>query len=226
MIFSAIVNGQVSYYAPLLGTNKERMRSTQTLVNSGLYWIEGFFLKGIALLSFIVFLKNINVPPLSVKCAIAQVRCFKKWKNSKCIISDLLSDISRWRRPVWDKESKILADKLSKFPSKKAILNLYWDRELAGKSIKAKAYKNNKFEKTREYLKLNYKYPEFSIGFQWVLRAICGYKFDALVAIAAKMIEENCPERCPCCYRKNSNPRLEHWFSKCYLFLWISNEIF
>jgi len=38
---------------------------------------------------------------------------------------------------------------------------------MAGKSIKAKAkaYKNNNFKKTREYLKLNYKYPEFSIGF-------------------------------------------------------------
>ena len=42
---------------------------------------------------------------------------------------------------------------------------------MAGKLIKAKAYKNNNFEKTREYLKLNYKYPEFSNGFQWVLRA-------------------------------------------------------
>jgi len=89
---------------------------------------------------------------------------------------------------------------------------------MAGKSIKAKAYKNNNFEKTREYLKLNYKYPEFSIGFRWVLRARYGYKFVARVAKAAKMIEEDCPERCPCCYRKNSNPRLEHWFSKCYLF--------
>jgi len=58
MIFSAIVNGQVSYYAPLLGTNKERMRSTQTLVNSGLYWIEGFFLMEIALHPFIVLIKN------------------------------------------------------------------------------------------------------------------------------------------------------------------------
>jgi len=65
---------------------------------------------------------------------------------------------------------------------------------------------------------LNYKYPEFSIGLRWVLRARCGYKFDARLAKAAKMIEENCPERCSCCYRKNSNPRLEHWFSKCYLF--------
>jgi len=29
------------------------------------------------------------------------------------------------------------------------------------------------------------------------------------------MIEDDRPERCPC---YDSNPRLEHWFSKCYLF--------
>ena len=35
MLFSAIVIGQVfQYYATLLGSNKERVRSTQTLVNS------------------------------------------------------------------------------------------------------------------------------------------------------------------------------------------------
>jgi len=214
MLFSAIVIGQVSYYAPLLGSNKDRTRSTQTIVNSGLYWIEGFS-KENSFTSLYCVSKELNISPLSAKCAIAQVRCFKKWKNSKCIISDLLRDISRCRRHAWDKESKILADKLDKFPSKKAILNFYWDRDMAGKSIKAKAYKSNNFEETREYLKLNYKYPEFSIGFRWVLRARCGYKFDARVA---KMIEEDCPERCPCCYRINSNPRLEHWFSKCYLF--------
>ena len=32
------------------------------------------------------------------------------------------------------------------------------------------------------------------------------------------MIEEDCPERCPHCYRKNNSPLLEHWFSICYLF--------
>ena len=39
------------------------------------------------------------------------------------------------------KKVKILAEKLNKFSSKKAILNFYWDRDMAGKSIKAKAYK-------------------------------------------------------------------------------------
>jgi len=46
-------------------------------------------------------------------------------KHSNCIISDLLNEISRCRRHAWDIESKILADKLDKFPSKKAIINFY-----------------------------------------------------------------------------------------------------
>jgi len=49
-------------------------------------------------------------------------------------------------------------------------------------------------KKTREYLKLNYKYPEYSIGFGWVLHARCGYKFDVPVAKAAKMIEDDYSE--------------------------------
>jgi hypothetical protein len=37
---------------------------------------------------------------------------------------------------------------------------------MAGKLIKAMDYKNKEFEKTRDYLKLNFKYPEYSIGFR------------------------------------------------------------
>jgi len=32
-----LVIGQVSYYASLLGSNKDRMRSTQTVIKLGLY---------------------------------------------------------------------------------------------------------------------------------------------------------------------------------------------
>jgi len=42
---------------------------------------------------------------------------------------------------------------------------------MEGKSIKAKTNNKNKFEKTRDFLKLSLKYPKFSIGFRWVLRA-------------------------------------------------------
>jgi len=50
----------------------------------------------------------------------------------------------------------ILADKLDEYPSKKKkkkkkkkkeVVNFYWDRDMAKKSVKSKAYKINKFEK-------------------------------------------------------------------------------
>ena len=71
----------------------------------------------IALQPLYCVFQELNISPLSLKCAIVQVRCFKKWKNSKCIISVLLRDISGCRLYVWDKERKILEDKLDKFPS-------------------------------------------------------------------------------------------------------------
>jgi len=43
MLFSVLIVEQVSYYVTLLGSNKERTRSTLTLLNTELYWIEGFF---------------------------------------------------------------------------------------------------------------------------------------------------------------------------------------
>jgi len=70
---------------------------------------------------------------------------------------------------------------------------------MAGKSIKTKTYKYNKFEKTRGHLKLNFKYPEYSIGFWWAFHTRCGYKFDVHASKAANMTEDNYPERCPCC---------------------------
>ena len=59
MLITAIVIGQVSYYTPLLGSNKERTRSTQTLVNSDYTGLKDFQM-GIALHPFIVFLKNLT----------------------------------------------------------------------------------------------------------------------------------------------------------------------
>jgi hypothetical protein len=77
MLFSAIVIGQVLYYSALLGSNKERTRSIQTLVNLGLYWIEEVSNgNGNSFASLYCVSKELNIPPLSVKCAIAQVRCF------------------------------------------------------------------------------------------------------------------------------------------------------
>ena len=65
MLFAVIV-------ASLPGSNKERMRGTQTLVNSELYWIEGFS-NGNNFTSIYCVSIELNLPPLSSKCAIYSV---------------------------------------------------------------------------------------------------------------------------------------------------------
>jgi len=97
---------------------------------------------------------------------------------------------------------------------------------MIGKSIKA--YKKNKFEKTRDYQKINFTCPEYSTGFRWVLRARCVYKNSMFVLPKPPIeLKTTVQERCSFCYRENSNPQLEHWVSKnCNLFREFQNEIF
>ncbi|ORX87914.1 hypothetical protein BCR32DRAFT_289029 [Anaeromyces robustus] len=74
------------------------------------------------------------------------------------------------------------------------------------------------YNKTDNYLKLNLEYPEYSKGFRWILSARCGYKIDARVAKAAKMINNSCPNCCSCCFHCDSYQRIDHWFINCFLF--------
>ncbi|ORX77062.1 hypothetical protein BCR32DRAFT_283566 [Anaeromyces robustus] len=62
----------------------------------------------------------------------------------------------------------------------------------SNKSIKAKTYKMYNFENSRNYLKLNLEFPEYSKGFKWILGVRCGYKIDTR--------------------------RIDHWFINCFLF--------
>jgi len=47
----------VSYFLPLLGSNKERKNNTQKLINKGLRWIAGLQKAKFFLLRYILFLK-------------------------------------------------------------------------------------------------------------------------------------------------------------------------
>ena len=47
----------------------------------------------ILLLVSMILLRELRIPPLSAVCAISQLRCFRKWKNSSCIINHLTNNI-------------------------------------------------------------------------------------------------------------------------------------
>ena len=218
LVLNAFVISKVSYFAPLLGSNKNKSKGAQKFVNMGLYWAAGVH-NAKSFVSLYCISKDFNIPPLSAKCALIQTRCFNKWKSSNCIISYLVNNIPKTRKHTWTKESKILNDKLVSKGDTNAIKDFYWVRDVKRNSIKAEFYDNNKFYETNNYLDLCYDYPELSLGFQWLMKARCGYKFDASVAKAAKLVTEDCPNFCPCCFSGKQN--IEHWTILCPAF----NEI-
>ena len=83
--------------------------------------------------------------------------------------------------------NKTILGKLNKHGNDRDIKIFYWE-DMKKDSIKAKSYDDNNFEKTSKYLKLCYEYLEYSYGFYWLLKAQSGYKLDARVAKAAKII--------------------------------------
>lgn len=220
-LFNSVIIGRISYYAPLLGSNKTRTKSLQTLINYAFYWMAGFNNPN-SFISLYSITKEFNIPPLSAKCAIAQVRCFNKWKDSQCIIGNLVNNIPPMRYfYTWTKESKTLDRKLSKnnLEDPNEIKEYYWDRDLFNNSSKAKMYKKYHFESTRCYIDQSVKYPQFTLGFLWLLRIRCGYRLDAAVAIAAGFVSENIPRHCFFC--KGGTQTFTHWILVCPYFNYI-----
>ena len=91
-VFISFILSLVIYYAPLFGSNKSICSIAQKIINRGLYWSYGF--KSLdSSVSLYNITRELRIPPLSAICAISQFRCFRKWKNSLCIINHLTNNI-------------------------------------------------------------------------------------------------------------------------------------
>ena len=69
IIINSYVLSKVSYFATLLVSNKVRTNHTQKLINKGLRWIAGLH-KAKSFITVYSISKDLNIPPLSAKCAI------------------------------------------------------------------------------------------------------------------------------------------------------------
>ena len=93
---------------------------------------------------------------MSAKCALSEVKCFDKWKDSNYIISYLVNNIPKSRKYTWTKESRTLKRKLEKRDSN--------DKKNQGFLLE-KRYNKNRFEEISDSIKLCYEYPDLSYGF-------------------------------------------------------------
>jgi len=60
---------------------------------------------------------------------------------------------------------------------------------------------------------LTFQYPNYQMGFFWISRIRCGFKFDISISIKRKIVSEDCPKCCPCC--GVSVPSFSHWIFAC-----------
>jgi len=56
---------------------------------------------------------------------------------------------------------------------------------------------------------LTFQYPKYQLGFFWISRIGCGFKFD----IKKKIVSEDFPKCCPCC--GVSVPSFSYWIFAC-----------
>jgi len=60
---------------------------------------------------------------------------------------------------------------------------------------------------------LTFQYPKYQLGFFWISRIRCGFKFDISISIIRKIVSKDCPKWCPCC--GVSIPSFSHWIFAC-----------
>ena len=69
---------------------------------------------------------------------------------------------------------------------------------------------------SRNLFNLSCKYTNLSLGFNWILRLRCGYKYNTTIAIGSCRVTENCPKCCPCCGQGDQS--FIHWIFECSTF--------
>jgi len=195
---------------------------------SGLLWCIGSFSKNSNLnsdkivsrrqnptMSTYALSRDLDIPPISGICAALQVKSFAKWSKSNCIIKDLIKYIPKMPYYPWTKESRTLYKKVRKYNCVKYedIKEYYWNSISKFQGIKGQNYDNAKFVNNKSIILLSLEYPQFNLGFSWIIRLRCGYKFNTTIAIRMGRVSNDCPKTCPCCGQGDQS--FVHWIFKC-----------
>jgi len=93
------------------------------------------------------------------------------------------------------------------------ILERYRKSVSKFQGIKGQNYDSNKFSINKAIIMFILKYPQFNLGFSWIIRLRCGYKYNTTIAIRMGRVSEDCPKTCPCCGEDNQS--FEYWIFKC-----------
>ena len=229
IIIQSYIISKVAYYAPLLGSNKNRTARVQSLINTSLYWcINSYSSRSKCsndsskvkyeknpYISLYALSRDLKIAPLAGVCAAQQVKCFVKWRKSNCIIKDLIRSIPPMSHYSWTKESRSLQKKLIKKNIKdiKSIKEDYWINSPLNNGSKALSYTNNQYRNSNRITLIGFLKPHLNLGITWIIRIRCGFENSTRIAIASNRVTTDCPHYCPCC--GHGEQSFIHWILEC-----------
>ena len=232
IIIQSFVISKVLYYAPLLGSNKNRTSRVQSLLNTGMLWsINSLSRKNNSskdkktvkyernsYMSLYALSRDLKIPPLAGICAAQQIKCFIKWRKSNCIIKDLIRNIPKLSHYSWTKESRSLHKKLKKKNIKNTdeIKEEYWLNSPLNNGSKALRYTNFQFQNSTKITRIGFEKPHLNLGINWIIRIRCGFENSSRIAIASNRVTPDCPRFCPCC--GHGEQSFQHWILECPTF--------
>jgi len=77
------------------------------------------------------------------------------------------------------------------------ILEHYWKSVSKFQGIKGQNYDSNKFLSNKAIIMLSLKYPQFNLGFSWIIRLRYGYKYNTTIAISMSRASEELSQDLP-----------------------------
>ncbi|KAG4102715.1 hypothetical protein H8356DRAFT_1420983 [Neocallimastix lanati (nom. inval.)] len=101
----------------------------------------------------------------------------KEWILNRFHNGDFIKSFPKMPYYSWIKESRTLYKKIKKYKCVKYddILERYWKSVSKFQGIKGQNYDSNKFSNNKAIIMLSLKYPQFNLGFSWIIHLRCEF---------------------------------------------------
>ena len=209
LMLKALVLPVAALGGELLGMNKARAKSSQTLIDLGLKWIlkgdRAGNATGMAALG-----AELDIAPLHALLSGRRARAWVKFGTLQTWVATLVSSPFRHRKDTWVSGTRkglkrarvdvaVEAGVSSKTASRLTVKHI-WESELAASSARGlEVYKNSNFESTRSFIKLALTRVDLCKGIVWLARMRTAAIWTGPKAAAAKLVPAVWSSKCPSC---------------------------
>jgi exonuclease III len=215
----------LTYGGELWGMNEERTVAPQRVLSESLRLLLRMSARSSVTSSSALCLE-FDVPPITASVASARARAFVKYPRLRTTIAGLFRNLpTGLRTRTWITGSgmwirrycpQALGEDVSPTETHNRVREIIWDRYTArNKSSNTRTYVENGFDKTKSYLKIGFKYPSLSKGFNWLCRLRIGGFWTVKRFVLIGWLPPQYATLCPFCETQGTGETTEHMLISC-----------